>query len=163
MENDRTDISFDELLRRISTIAQKEADHIEESSTEESQAEKEAQQLCPPNYQNEEYSLEREQWREIHERCEDVKINRELRKEYAFKVFIFMCVWCIMVFLIVILDALTYTPSTDKYIKDLSFQVSNSVLTTLIGGTTVSVIGVVGFIIKGLFPGTNSRRQQRRS
>lgn len=156
MENNRTSISFDELLRRISTIAQKEVDHIEESATEESQAEKEAQQPSPPDYQNEEYSLEREQWREIHERCEDVKANRELRKEYASKVYVFMCIWCGLVFLIVILDALTYTP-TNGSLKDLSFQLSPPVLTTLIGGTTVSVIGLVGFMMQGLFRSNGSK------
>ena len=99
--------------------------------------------------------------REIRERCKDVKVNRELRKEYASKVYIFMCVWCGLVFLIIILDALTYTPA-DSCSKDLSFRVSNTVMTTLIGGTTVAVIGLVGFIIKGLFSNPNNDEKKHK-
>ena len=71
----------------------------------------------------------------------DIVHYRELRKEYAGKVFVFMCVWSGLMFLILIIKG---------FFKN-NFDLDNTVLITLAGGTTVSVIGLVGFIIQGLF------------
>lgn len=84
----------------------------------------------------------------------ELELNIELKKQYSNNIFAFMCVWTIFVFIIIFLDAFTYTPEKTSllYEKDISFDISDNVLVTLIGGTTISVIGLVGFVIQGLFP-----------
>mgnify|MGYP000130016367 CR=1 FL=1 len=84
----------------------------------------------------------------LKEELKDKQHYRDLRKTYADRVFNFMCIWCIVVFLIVIADAISVLSF---------FHIDTSVLCTLIGGTTISVIGLVGFMMQGLFHsnGTN--------
>lgn len=158
MEKRKDSYPFEELLKQVSTIVKKEAADGATTGNFPCGESSDTNINRQSHYQGEGLDLEEEQRREIHERCEDVVANRGLRKEYASKVFIFMCAWSALVFLIVILDALTYNPPIGVQ-KDLSFRLSSSVMTTLIGGTTVSVIGLVGFIVKGLFPGTPSEKK----
>ena len=83
----------------------------------------------------------------LSERINDIIHYRELRKEYAYKVFMFMCIWCVLTFSILIIKGSLH-----------KFDLSETVLVTLTGGTTVSVIGLVGFIIQGLFNSNNHYR-----
>lgn len=160
--------SFEDLLKQVSAIVKEDTensdfDHVNEPSPCGESLSSDTKQHISSTYYSEESSLDYEQRREIREHCEDTRTNRELRKEYASKVFVFMCAWCVLVFLIIILDALTYTPIKDTQVqKDLSFQLSPPVITTLIGGTTVSVIGLVGFMMQGLFHsnGSNGKRHK---
>ncbi len=76
-----------------------------------------------------------------HELTEDIRHFRGLRERYARKAYWFMVVWCVGVALVVIAQGLGIW----------SFSLPVAALTTLIGGTTVSVVGLVGFILQGLF------------
>ena len=82
----------------------------------------------------------------LKEELKDIQHYRDLRKKYADRVFVFMCIWCVFVFAILITDAITLHTLPNE-----EFHVNTSVLCTLIGGTTISVIGLVGFMMQGLF------------
>lgn len=89
----------------------------------------------------------------------EVELNIKLKKEYSKKIYRFMCIWVIVVFVIIISDSITLLRlPINRYI---SFDMSDNVLVTLIGGTTVSVIGLVGFIIKGLFPESKISKNEK--
>jgi len=98
----------------------------------------------------EQKDLSDQQTEALKEEIKDIRHYRDLRKKYADRVFGFMCIWCGLVFLILIANAAVH-----EY-----FHVETSVLCTLIGGTTVSVIGLVGFMMQGLFRtnGTNRKK-----
>lgn len=66
--------------------------------------------------------------------------NRGMRKVAAICVFTFMCVWSIALWVLIWWIGVTH-----------NFEYSANVLVTLIGGSSVSVIGLVGFVVKGLF------------
>lgn len=87
----------------------------------------------------------------LQEQIEDLKHYRELRNKYARCVFVFMCVWAGIMFLILIM----------KGWWGQCFTLSDTILTTLVGGTTVSVIGLVGFMMQGLFHSNGSHRKQK--
>lgn len=78
----------------------------------------------------------------LKEQNKDIIDNRKLRNQYALYCFIFMCIWCVFVLSVVLLQGFVVG----------GFVLSDMVLSTLIGGTTISIIGLVGFIMKGLFP-----------
>ena len=75
----------------------------------------------------------------VFQKIKDLEHYRKLRKTYAFLVFTFMCIWSALMFGIIINN------------KRCGLEVSDIVLTTLAGGTSISVIGLVGFIVQGLF------------
>ena len=79
------------------------------------------------------------------QQIKDIIHYRELRKKYANRVFFFMCIWSALSFLILLFHGCC------KW-----FHLSDTILVTLTGGTTVSVIGLVGFIIQGLFNSKNN-------
>ncbi len=74
----------------------------------------------------------------------DVKQNTDLRKEYAAKVYWFLVSWCLVVFVLLTCS------SCSAGVLD-SFKIPETVLSILVGSTTVSAIGLVGLIVKGLF------------
>jgi hypothetical protein len=70
---------------------------------------------------------------------EDKKANRELRAAYANRVYCYLCAYsatCAALVLGCGLGLLT---------------ISDVVLTTLVGSTAVAAIGLVGFVVSGLF------------
>ncbi|MDP8208959.1 MAG: hypothetical protein P9L92_20015 [Candidatus Electryonea clarkiae] len=71
----------------------------------------------------------------------DLKLLTDLRKDYASKVFTFLVWWTIGVAGIIALSGF----------KIDDFVLPESALTALIGSTTISAIGLVGFIVQGLF------------
>lgn len=73
------------------------------------------------------------------EQIKDLRHYRELRQSYSCKVYVFMCVWSGLMFGVLLLQGLG------------ALSLGNAVLVTLAGGTTASVIGLVGFIVQGLF------------
>lgn len=89
-------------------------------------------------------ALQSQQVSLIREQIKDIPHYRALREEYAGKVFWFMCVWSGLAFLIIIAKGVLNA-------FGINFDISDVVLTTLVGGTTVSVIGLVGFMMQGLF------------
>ena len=75
------------------------------------------------------------------EQIEDLKTNRGLRKYYARKVYQFLVVYCVVVVIFLLLQGFSIC----------DFNLPVSVLVTIAGSTTVSAIGLVGLVIKGLF------------
>ena len=78
----------------------------------------------------------------LKEELKDIQHFLDLLKKYADRVFVFMFVWCAFVFAVLLANALC---------PEKVFRIDTSVLCTLIGGTTISVIGLVGFMMQGLF------------
>lgn len=66
----------------------------------------------------------------------------KLRAEYALKIFTFLIVWCFTLLGLIILQG------CPDY---LEFELDNKVFAVLVGSATVSAIGLVGFMVKGLF------------
>ena len=73
---------------------------------------------------------------------EDLVQNREQRKEYASRLFWIVVVWLVSIDVIVLLHGFSHFP----------FTLSGAVLTTLIGSTTVSVLGLLAIVANYLFP-----------
>jgi hypothetical protein len=69
----------------------------------------------------------------------------EIRKEYTKKTYWFFALWCISVFIILILGGFSLC----------GFFLPASVLSVLVGSTTVSVIGLVAIIGRGVFNRTD--------
>ena len=71
------------------------------------------------------------------EQIEDSKSNRKLKEDFSKKLFNYLCVWTACVFLIIIFHSY--------------FRVEKEVLVILVGSTTVSIVSIFHFIVKGLF------------
>lgn len=80
------------------------------------------------------------------ERNEDLAQNRKMRREYANKIFYFLIFWNVILFLFLFISASSYWTFCCK------FNIANSVQMTLAGSTAATVIGLVAFVVKGLFP-----------
>ena len=65
----------------------------------------------------------------------------EMRREYADKTYLFVCVYMVFVFMLIFLAC---SPS--------SFEMSDDVLMVLLGTTTVNVIGLFAIVMNYLFP-----------
>lgn len=70
-----------------------------------------------------------------------------LIKPYARNTFRFMCAYCGFVALALVLHGL----------PQIAFALSESVLQILVGSTAVTVIGLVGMVLTGVFVGARSR------
>jgi hypothetical protein len=70
----------------------------------------------------------------------------ELIIPYASRAFWFMCIYCAVVALVVIADAIHF-----------GFSLPDSVLNYLVGSTAVTVIGLVGMVLTGVFLGGQSK------
>lgn len=78
------------------------------------------------------------------EKNKDIAHYRAMRKDIADKVYYFLVIWCIALFLILMFQGWCQ-----------GFHLHEPILITLCGGTTISTIGLVGFIVKGLFGGNS--------
>ncbi|WP_294591786.1 hypothetical protein [uncultured Rikenella sp.] len=98
-----------------------------------------------------ELSSDRDEY--LQQLIEDLKHYRKLRNRYAGCVFVFMCFWAVIMFSMLFI----------KGFLGQCFTLSDTILTTLVGGTTVSVIGLVGFMMQGLFHsnGANGSKQKQ--
>jgi hypothetical protein len=90
---------------------------------------------------------------EIKEELINLKSERGTRRlldeliiPYASRAFWFMCVYCAVVALVVVADALHH-----------GFSLPDSVLDWLVGSTAVTVIGLVGMVLTGVFLGGQSK------
>ena len=90
--------------------------------------------------QEEVEALNRSKLTYYEEIIKDLIHYRGLRQKFSNKVFRFLTTWCICVLALILLSGFFDT-----------FKISDAVLVTLCGGTTVSAIGLVGFIVQGLF------------
>ena len=69
------------------------------------------------------------------------KIKAEMMRPFADKVFKFVCAYCGLVSIIIVLAGF----------EDNHFHLSDAVLTVIAGSTAVSVIGLVTIVLSGLF------------
>ena len=76
------------------------------------------------------------------EQIERLKDDRNLRNKYSKRVYWFMLGWSVFVGLVTLLHGFGLC----------GFQLPDIVMATLVGSTTISVLGLVGFVVKGLFP-----------
>lgn len=72
----------------------------------------------------------------------DLDQDRDQRRTYANRLFWLVAVWLVVIGLIVLLHGFSHVP----------FTLSGAVLTTLIGSTTVSVLGLFAIVANYLFP-----------
>lgn len=79
----------------------------------------------------------------VGEQNEDRKSDRELRKEYAQKVFRYLVGYSFGCATILVLAGWSIC----------GFRLPDLVLSILVGSTAVSAIGLVGFVVSGLFKG----------
>ena len=66
------------------------------------------------------------------------------RKEYAKRIFILMCFWLAGMFALLLLQGSLSRPQL--------FNLSESVLLAVIGGTTLNVLGIFIIVVNYLFP-----------
>lgn len=90
-------------------------------------------------YDEEAGSLENERLRA---EVDDLIQDREQRKTYGNRLFGLVVVWLIVIGLVILLHGFTCVP----------FKLSVAVLTTLIGSTTASVLGLFAIVANYLFP-----------
>ena len=90
-------------------------------------------------YNEETRSLENE---ELRQSIENLVQDREQRKAYGDRLFVLVKVWLGMIALIVLMHGCRYLP----------FELSTTVLATLIGSTTASVLGLFAIVANYLFP-----------
>lgn len=77
----------------------------------------------------------------LEEQNEDKAGNRRLRADYAKKVYYYLCAYSLACLLLLILSGW----------KILGFELPWQVLSLLVGSTAVAAIGLVGFVVNGLF------------
>ncbi len=82
--------------------------------------------------------------RSITEENLDRKANRRLRFQYARQVYLYLVWYSIIAALILVLEA---------FGPHIGFHLPELVLVTLVGSTGASAIGLVGFVVNGLFKG----------
>lgn len=75
------------------------------------------------------------------EKLEGQRQGRDQRKEFAMKIFVSVSFYMVGVFLVLVLSGW----------KGIKFGMSDSVLITLLGTTTATVIGVFNFVARYLF------------
>ena len=75
------------------------------------------------------------------EELENKKQNRNQRKTYANKLFVFLCVYMALVFLVLLFCGFSL----------FGFTLSDTVLVALITTTTANVIGIFAFVVRYLF------------
>lgn len=70
--------------------------------------------------------------------------DNELRKTMAERTYHFMSVWCTFVGFLILC-----------YVVKKQFEPPETVIIALMGTTTVSIVGLVGFVVSGLFKSSN--------
>ena len=73
---------------------------------------------------------------------DDLASNIEHRRRYASRIFVFLSVWMAMVFGVILADGWSLW----------GLDISEKVLLTLIGGTTLNIIGIFAIVANYFFP-----------
>lgn len=89
-------------------------------------------------YQEEKWKTEN---RLLLEKLEGQKQDRNQRKEFANKIFDFMCWYLVAVFFIIMLNGVTIN----------NFKVSDEIILALLGTTAIEVIGTFAIVARYLF------------
>ena len=95
--------------------------------------------------EGEKIDRENERWEELKQ---DIRQDRDERKRYANRIYTLVCCWLASVLVVVLLQAVGHG----------WFSLPEIVLTTLIGGTTTSVLGLFWVVSRYLFPDRSSQR-----
>lgn len=90
---------------------------------------------------SEEDSAQRIALEDRREDLENKRQNRNQRKSYANKLFVFLCVYMALVFIVLFFCGFSL----------FGFTLSDTVLVTLITTTTANVIGIFAFVVRYLF------------
>ncbi|MBJ7417939.1 MAG: hypothetical protein JHC88_21225 [Niveispirillum sp.] len=75
----------------------------------------------------------------LRENNADKKANRSLRENYANRVFYYLCTYSFGAFSLIVLSGIGF------------LEIPEAVLTTIVGSTALAAIGLVGFVVSGLF------------
>lgn len=81
------------------------------------------------------------------EEIKDMMQNREERKSYAFCIFVLICTYLFLVFVILFFSGF----------KLWCFKLSDSILLTLLGTTLINVLGVFIIVVNYLFPNVRKK------
>lgn len=84
-----------------------------------------------------------EEYDKLRKRVSTSAILDSLIQPYANKAFWFMCSYCLVVGIVIFLEGF----------KIFSFNIEAGVLQVLVGSTAVTVIGLVGMVLTGIFVG----------
>lgn len=76
----------------------------------------------------------------LREKIKNLRSDRQLREKYADRILAFLESYAVLVFVLVVLDAIWPT-----------FDIPENAVVTLVGSTAIAAIGLVGFVAKGLF------------
>lgn len=79
--------------------------------------------------------------------------RREMREDYAKKIFYYLIGYSIGAFTLLMLNGFQVR----------GFHISDVPLTAIVGSTAVSAIGLVGFVVNGLFGGAKKRQESKKS
>lgn len=88
-----------------------------------------------------------------YEKLENEKQNREDRKKYANRIYWLMVSWISAIMIIIIAQG---------FGENINFEVSDKVLITLIGGTTINILGVFVIVAKYLFNHANNLKKDKK-
>ena len=120
--------------KSINDVVKEEVDSLP-AETDESQA---ISELEVASLQRDKLKIENQQ---LQEAVEDRKADRKLREKYANAAFRFLTVFAVFCGLVLIAQGSPSCP----------FKLDHQVVITLIGATAASVIGLVGWVARGLF------------
>lgn len=131
------------------------AEHIEPQSSniQELAAEREEENLYyAPNVR-----MDNAKAAAAEEYVEVLKQDRKERAKYAGKLFVLICAWLISIYLIIISHGLNkqsvsvQRADETEITYNFSFDLSDTVLLALIGGTTINVLGLFVIVANYLF------------
>ena len=88
---------------------------------------------------------------EVRLKLQTKEFIQSLAKPYASKVYWFMATYCTVAGIMLFLDGFNFSFAIGA--KDFTFDLETSILQVLVGSTAVSVIGLVGLVVKGVFDG----------
>ena len=132
-----------EILERIRRFATDQQAKLE--SKEESTDTPEVVEQSKVLYDLEKYALENGKLKldndRLEEELENKRQDRHLRKTYADNIFIYLGSYSVFCGAMVFAEGISHG----------AFHLPDIVLSTLVGATAVSVIGLVGWVVKGLF------------
>lgn len=85
------------------------------------------------------------------QRIKDLKSDRAFREEYAPKIYNLIAFWLAVIILLLLLEGCSGIP----------FDIGDNILVTLIGGFSVSVVGLLTIVITYIFPQRSRRRKPK--
>ncbi|CEF40197.1 hypothetical protein predicted by Glimmer/Critica [Acetobacter senegalensis] len=115
------------------------------------------------------YSAEQAAQRELDEKLKNLKQNRRIKKNFSKQVINYLWWFSLGCLIILFLEgfspkisiALHYSESMHFKFRSDKFHIDDTPLTTLIGSTAVSAIGLVAIVLRGLFNGKEDKTGEK--